>query len=221
MKRNVTRTARILIVDDHPMMRDGLSAQISNEPDLEVCGEADDIELAFKLANELSPDLIIIDISLKTGHGIDLVKRLRERNSTTKMLINSMYDEAVYAERALQAGAMGYLNKQTARETLITAIRTVLDGKTYLSPAMTDRILKSRVGGMISPGKSPIESLSNRELEVLTLIGQGNRTGAIAEKLFLSVHTIDTYREKLKIKLNVANSAELNRYAAQWVLENG
>lgn len=221
LERSITRNARIVIVDDHPMMRDGMSAQIANQPDLSVCGEADDVEPALKLVRELSPDLVIVDISLKSGHGIDLVKRLRERNSMTKMLVNSMYDEAVYAERALQAGAMGYLCKQTARETLITAIRTVLDGKTYLSPEMTERVLRSRVGGMIQPGKSPIESLSGRELEVLTLVGQGNPTGTIAKKLRLSVHTIDTYREKLKMKLNLANSAELNRFAAQWVLENG
>ena len=213
--------ARILIVDDHPMMRDGLATQISNEPDLAVCGEADDVAEALRLVGELHPDLVIIDISLKTGHGIDLIKQIRERHPKMKMLVNSMYDESVYAERSLQAGAMGYLSKQTARKTLIEAIRTVLSGKTYLSPEMTDRIIKSRVGGMIEPGKSPIESLSNRELEVLTLIGQGKTTSAIAKQLHLSVHTIDTYREKLKIKLNLANSAELNRYAAQWVLENG
>jgi DNA-binding NarL/FixJ family response regulator len=215
------RNARIMIVEDHPLMRYGLSTLINNEPDLEICGEADDVEAAMDLVRELSPDLVIIDISLKTGHGIDLVKRLRQRNSTTRMLVLSMYKESVYAERSLQAGAMGYLNKQTTQNTVITAIRTILDGKTYLSPEMTDRILKSRVGGVAESVNSPIKSLSNRELEVLTLIGQGNTTGAIARKLFLSVHTIDTYREKLKIKLNLANSAELNRYAVQWVLENG
>jgi DNA-binding NarL/FixJ family response regulator len=203
------------------MMRDGLSTQISNEPDLAVCGEADDVAEALVLVRELHPDLVIIDISLKTGHGIDLIKQIRGHHPKMKMLVNSMYDESVYAERSLQAGAMGYLSKQTARETLIDAVRAVLAGKTYLSPEMTDRVVKSRVGGMLEPGKSPIESLSNRELEVLTLIGQGNTTSAIAKQLHLSVHTIDTYREKLKIKLNRANSAELNRYAAQWVLENG
>lgn len=220
-KRFSLKTARIMIVDDHPMMRSGIAAQIGNEPDLEVCGEAEDVEPALILSSQLSPDLWIIDISLKTGHGLDLVKRLRDRNASTKILVNSMYDETVYAERALQAGAMGYLNKQTAGETLITAIRTVLDGNIYLSQEMTEHILKSRVGGIIQPGQSPIESLSNRELEVLELIGQGKTTGNIADILLLSVHTIDTYREKLKIKLNLANSAELNRYAAQWVLENG
>jgi DNA-binding NarL/FixJ family response regulator len=213
--------ARVLIVDDHPMMRDGMVTQISNEPDLAVCGEADDVVAALRLVDELNPDLVIIDISLKTGHGIDLIKRIRERHPKLKMLVNSMYGESVYAERSLQAGALGYLSKQTARETLIDAIRTVLSGKIYLSPEMTDRIVKSRVGGMIEPGKSPIASLSDREMEVLTLIGQGNTSGAIAKQLHLSIHTIDTYREKLKSKLNLANGAELNRYAAQWVLENG
>lgn len=202
-------------------MRDGLTTQICNEPDLAVCGEAEDVVEALRLVGELNPDLVIIDISLKTGHGIDLIKQIRGRHPKTKMLVNSMYDESVYAERALQAGALGYLSKQTTRETLIIAIHNVLAGKTYLSPEMTERILKSRVGGMIVPGKSPIESLSDRELEVLTLIGQGQTTSAIATQLHLSVHTIDTYREKLKIKLNLANSAELNRYAVQWVLETG
>jgi DNA-binding NarL/FixJ family response regulator len=220
-KDSVKRSARILIVDDHPAIRDGISTKISREPDLVVCGEADDVDPAIQMARELSPDLMIVDISLKIGHGIELIKRIRERNPTIKILVHSMYEETVYADRSLQAGAMGYLNKQSSGETLITAIRTILDGKTYLSPEMTDRILKSRIGGMVEPGKSPVDSLSNRELEVLTLIGQGNTTGAIAKKLFLSVHTIDTYREKLKLKLHLNNSAELNRYAAQWVMENG
>lgn len=221
IKSSENKVTRIMIVDDHPMMRSGIAAQIANEPDMEVCGEADDVEPALRMVSETSPDLIIVDLSLKSGHGIDLVKRLHERNSNAKMLVNSMYDDTVYAERALQAGAMGYLNKQSAGESLITAIRTVLAGKIYLSPEMTDRVLKRQMGGVIQPGKSPIQNLSNRELEVLTLIGQGKTTGAIADILLLSVHTIDTYREKLKMKLHLANSAELNRYAAQWVLENG
>lgn len=221
LTHNQQTCVKILIVDDHPMMRDGLAAQISNEADLSVCGEADDVHEALQKVGDLNPDLVIIDISLKTGHGIDLIKRIRERHPKMKMLVNSMYEETVYADRALQAGALGYLSKQTAREKLITAIRTVLQGRTYLSPEMTDHILKTRVGGIVQPGKSPIESLSNRELEVLTHIGQGTTTGEIAKQLHLSVHTIDTYREKLKIKLNLQNGAELNRYAVQWVLENG
>jgi DNA-binding NarL/FixJ family response regulator len=211
----------ILLVEDHPVMRDGLAAQIKSQPDLAICGEAEDANEAIRLVERLHPDLVIVDISLKSGHGIELVRRIHESEPKLKMLVNSMYDEAVYAERALQAGAMGYLNKQSARGTLIPAIRTLLSGRIYLSPEMTEKILKSRIGGKVEVGKSPIESLSNRELEVLTLIGQGKTTGAIAKQLHLSVHTIDTYREKLKIKLNQANSAELNRFAAQWVLESG
>ncbi|KAA5542676.1 response regulator transcription factor [Roseiconus nitratireducens] len=221
MTARKSNPAKILIVDDHPMMRDGLATRISDETDLSVCGEAEDVAEAMQKVRDLRPDLVIVDISLKTGHGIDLIKRIRTQHPKTKMLVNSTYDETVYAERSLHAGAMGYLCKQTARETLIDAIRTVLAGKTYVSPEMTERILKSRVGGIVESGKNPIDSLSNRELEVLTLIGQGQTTGAIATLLHLSVHTIDTYREKLKIKLNLANSAELNRYAAQWVLEHG
>jgi len=212
---------RIFIVDDHPMMREGMSSQISVENDFEICGEAEDMAEALQKIEILDPDLIIVDISLKTGHGIDLIKRLRERDPKMKMLVNSMYDESVYAERSLQAGAMGYVCKQTACGTLISAIRSILAGQTYLSPELTDRIVKSRIGGVAQSGISPIERLSNREIEVLTLIGQGKTTSNIAKQLYLSVHTIDTYREKLKIKLDLSNSAELNRYAAQWVLENG
>jgi DNA-binding NarL/FixJ family response regulator len=213
--------SNILLVEDHPAMRDGLAAQIRIEPDLAVCGEAEDALEGLRLVQQLDPDLVIVDISLKSGHGIDLVRRIHEADPKRKMLVNSMYDEALYAERALQAGAMGYLSKQAARGTLVPAIRTLLSGKTYLSPEMTQKILTSRVGNRVQVGRCPIDSLSNRELEVLTLIGQGKTTGAIAKQLHLSVHTIDTYREKLKIKLHLSNSAELNRFAAQWVLESG
>ena len=205
----------ILIVDDHPTMRDGISYLISEEKDLNVCAEAEDTLEAIRLAKELQPDLAVVDLSLKSGHGIDLVKRLREQSSSIKILVNSMYPESVYAERSLQAGAMGYINKQSNRHCLIEAIRALLSGKTYLSPEMTEQVLRRQIGGKITWGKSPIDSLSDRELEVLSLIGQGNTTGAIARRLHLSVHTIDTYREKLKVKLHLTNGAELNRFAAQ------
>lgn len=213
--------AGILIVDDHPMIRDGLAACISNQADLAVCGEAEDVNDALKLVSELNPDLVIVDISLKTGHGIDLVKRLLSHQPKQKILVHSMYEETIYAERSLQAGALGYLNKQNSRENLIEAIRTILAGNTYLSPEMTTRIVNSRVGGHAAGiGKSPIDSLSNRELEVFTLIGNAQTNAAIARQLHISIHTVDTYREKLKSKLNQANSSELNRFAVQWVLEN-
>lgn len=212
---------RILIVDDHPIVRDGLAARISSEPDLTICGEAEDVNDTLQLVDKQEPDVVILDLSLKTGHGIDLVKRLLSRHPTLKILVHSMYEENVYAERALQAGALGYLNKQFSREHLIEAIRTVLMGNTYLSPEMTTRIVNNRVGGRgIEVGKSTVETLSNRELEVLTLIGQAQTNKAIAAQLHISTHTVDTYREKLKAKLNQSNSSELNRYAVQWVLEN-
>jgi DNA-binding NarL/FixJ family response regulator len=205
----IKQPASILIVEDHPLMRDGLASQIANEPDLTVCGEAEDANEALRLVQQLHPDLVIVDICLKSGHGIELVRRIHDSDPKQRMLVNSMYDEVVYAERALQAGAMGYLSKQSARGFLVPAIRTLLSGRTYLSSEMTERILKSRIGGKVEVGKSPIETLSNRELEV------------IAKQLHLSVHTIDTFREQLKLKLHLANSAELNRFAAQWVLESG
>jgi DNA-binding NarL/FixJ family response regulator len=213
--------ARILLVDDHPIVRDGLMARISNEADLTVCGEAEDVNDTLKLVDELKPDLVIVDISLKTGHGIDLVKRLLKHHPQLKILVHSMYEEVVYAERALQAGALGYLNKQNSRENLIQAVRTILAGNTYVSPEMTTRIVNNRVGGRAATvGKSTVESLSNRELEVFTLIGEAQTNAAIAKQLHISIHTVDTYREKLKSKLNQANSSELNRFAVQWVLEN-
>lgn len=213
--------SKILIVDDHPIVRDGLAALISNEADLAVCGEAEDVNDTLQVVGEQNPDLAILDISLRTGHGLDLVKRLLARYPTLKILVHSMYEENVYAERALQAGAMGYLNKQFSRDSLIEAIRTVLSGNTYLSAEMTARIVNSRVGGRgLEVGKSAVEKHSNRELEVFTLIGQAQTNRAIAQQLHISIHTVDTYREKLKTKLNQSNSSELNRYAVQWVLEN-
>ena len=203
------------------MIRDGLSSRISKEPDLEVCGEAEDVDEALRLVSHLSPDLVVIDISLKTGHGIDLMKQIRKRYPGTKMLVSSMYDEAIYAERSLNAGASGYINKQVAGEIAIDAIRAVLAGNIYLSPEMTNRIMRPRLGKPLDINKSPIDNLSDRELEVLTLIGNGQTSRIIAKRLHLSVHTIDTHREKLKMKLNLDSGAELNRYAVQWVLENG
>ena len=215
-----TTPTRILIVDDHPIMRDGLVSRITREPDLTVCGEADDVAEALELVAELCPDLVIIDLSLKTCHGIDLIKQIRKRYPKVKMLVNSMYEETVYAERSLHAGAQGYLSKQTARVCLIDAIRTVLANKTYLSPEMTEHILMNQVGGMGESQGSLVDGLTDRELEVLTLIGHGLATGTIANRLLLSTHTIDTYREKLKTKLRLDTGAELNRFAVQWVLEN-
>lgn len=220
-RRSLTRPARIVIVDDHPMMRQGLAAQISDEPDLEVCGQAEDVNDALALVKSTSPDLAIIDIALKEGNGIDLVKDIKSRCPSVKMLVLSAYQESLYAERALRAGAMGYLNKQETGQEIFEAIHTVLAGDRYISPEMTQRLVGQAIGVADPTKTSPVDTLSDRELEVFHLIGEGLTTSAIARRLHLSPHTIDTHREKIKQKLNIRNATELAQRAVQWVLENG
>ena len=214
------RKQRIFIVDDHAMVRDGIKLQISMHQDLEVCGEAESADEAFALVKQTHPDLVVVDVSLKNGNGIELVKQIKSYDGKIKMLVSTMYNESLYAERALRAGAMGYLNKQESRDKVIDAIRAVLSGQRYLSPKMTERLVGQAVGNT-DPTQSPIDTLTNRELEVFQLIGEGVTTGAIARKLHLSPHTIDSHREKIKTKLGLKNSGELQREAVQWVLENG
>mgnify|MGYP005825781275 CR=1 FL=1 len=160
--------AKILIVDDHPIVREGLSLLISGSDDLVVCGEAEDIPSALRLAEQTAPDLVVVDISLKGGNGIDLIKRIKSRWPSVRVLVSSMHGDALYAERAVRAGASGYVNKQEATRTILDAIRTVLDGKLCLSATLTERLLRRAVGqGGEGLGGSPLESLSDRELEVL------------------------------------------------------
>jgi DNA-binding NarL/FixJ family response regulator len=211
---------RILIVDDHPLVREGLTARISAQPDLVVCGEAEDVEGAFSEFQTSNPDLVLVDISLKNGHGLELIKQIKVHNPDAKMLVISAYEESFYAERALRAGALGYIGKQECRENIITAIRTVLDGRRYLSPQMTDHLLGMAVGGREPASASPVDKLYDRELEVYQLIGHAQTTSSIAKQLHLSPHTIDSHREKIKAKLGLQNGAELTRHALQWVLEN-
>jgi DNA-binding NarL/FixJ family response regulator len=208
-----------LIVDDHPMVREGLAARISAQPDWEVCGEAATEEEALTLVKETSPTLMIIDISLKSGHGLDLVKQVKSRYPRVKMLVLSGFQESLYGERALRAGALGYLNKQESNEKVLEAIRTVLKGERFVSPELTRRLLAQALDGR-GESKDPIELLTDRELEIFRMIGEGQTSGAIADRLFLSVHTIDTHRENLKRKLGISNAAELSRAAVQWLLEN-
>ena len=210
---------RILIVDDHPSVRDGLSLRIALNSDLEVCGESDSEDEAFKLVKQSAPDLVLIDISLKDGSGIELLKRIRQYNPTIKTLVVSGFQESLYAERACRAGAMGYLNKQESSVRLIEAIRTVLAGDLFLSPTMSRRLINQSLG-FRDVTKSPIDNLTNRELEIFRLIGDGLTSSAIAERLFLSTHTIDTHRENIKRKLGINNAAELSRAAVQWLLES-
>lgn len=213
------RMSRIMIVDDHALVRHGLSQLISCEPDLEVCAQAATVEEALEqLAT--APDLIVVDISLKEGNGIELIKQIKSRNENMKMLVSSMHDESLFAERALHAGARGYINKQESTEKVIDAIRHVLSGHIYLSPRMTDRLLHGVVEGQKMPETSSIEKLSDRELQVFELIGRGMSTRQIANQLELSIKTIETHREHIKSKLNLKNGAELSRHAVRWVLES-
>ena len=212
--------SRILIVDDHPMMRDGLTMRINSQEDMLVCGEAACENEAVELVMQTCPDLVLVDISLQSGNGIELVKRIRLLNAETKILVVSTFQESLYAERALRAGALGYLNKQESNDKLLEAIRTVLKGERFVSPEITQRLVSQALGKQ-SLTDDPLKLLTDRELEIFRLIGAGNSTSTIAEQLFLSPHTVDTHRENIKKKLGFKNAAELNRQAIQSMLESG
>lgn len=228
MKKNNKRF-RILIVDDHPLIREGISAILGRQSDMEVCGEASDVNEAIAQIARLQPDLVILDISLKAGTGLDVIKQLRpaqrtrENNNSVgvKILVHSMYEDSLYAERVLQAGAMGYVNKQESPVVLIAAVRRVLSGKVHVSPQIAERLLDRAICHRSSPAADGVASLSDRELQVFQMIGEAVATRTIAEKLFISVHTVETHRENIKKKLGLKTGPELNQRAVQWVLENG
>ena len=217
----VTAPARVLIVDDHELLRDGLRLMIGNEPDLEVCGEAEDEAEGMQQVRNARPDVVIVDIGLKSGNGIELIKRIKAHDPAVHIVVSSMHEERLYGERALRAGAEGYANKQEPATTIIQAIRRVLQGKTYFSEEFAERVLQRARGGSDPSSDSPTDALSNRELEVFRFIGEGLATGEIAKKLHLSPSTVDTYRERLKTKLNLKSAVELTHQATQWVLEQG
>jgi len=208
---------RILIVDDHPLVRSGFAQLIGDCPDLEVCCEAADMAEALRLIDSDSPDLAIIDLSLAGGSGLDLIERIKSRNQNILMLVASMHDETLYAERVLAAGARGYINKQEAQENIVRAIRQVLAGKVYLSEAMTERMLNGLVD--VRDEKRDIERLSNRELQVFELIGQGVPVSQIASQLNLSIKTIETHQAHIKKKLGLESAHELNQRAIRWVMD--
>ena len=213
----MTKRAQIMIVDDHPLVREGLAARIFAQPDLKVCAEAAGVDEALALLRFSTPDLMIVDLALRNGHGLDLIKQIRQTGSRTRILVVSAYEESLYAERAMRAGADGYINKQEAQEEIIDAIRTVLRGERFLSHEMTQRLVGRAVGGKRRP--EGIEGLSDREMEIFELIGRGKSTRAIAEQLHLSIHTIESHRENIRAKLNLRNGSELVQHAVQWVLE--
>lgn len=216
---------RVLIVDDHAVVRQGYRAMLNGEPHLEICGEAEDSSAAMKLIFDTRPDLVLVDLSLKGGHGLELCKEItafnEQRDRPIKMLVISAHDEELYAERALRSGASGYLNKGETVDLLLQAVQRVIEGKVYLSPQLTDRILNRMMATEPDKEGSTFESLSDRELEVFELIGRGESTKAIANRLDLSPKTIETYRENLKRKLHVDNANQLVRAAVQFVLEEG
>jgi DNA-binding NarL/FixJ family response regulator len=220
-RKNPRKRARVLIVDDHPAVREALAMRIDGQPDLEVCGEAADMSDALRLLADTEPDVAVVDISLKTGNGLDLIKRIRDRNSHVRMLVWSMHSEALYAARALRAGALGYVNKDQATDKIVEAIQRVREGKVYLSETMAERLLQRTVGGHEEAPPSPVDALADRELEVFRLIGLGTKTAEIAERLHLSVKTIETYRDRIRQKLDLSDGTKLAHYATQWVLENG
>lgn len=214
------RKVPIVLVDDHPILRRGIAELINSESDMYVIGQAGNMQDAMTEVARLHPRLVIVDVSLDGNNGIELMKTLAARWVTIPLLAYSMHDEGIYAERALRAGAKGYVMKSAEPELLLRAIRDVIRGKIHLSPAMSDRLLGKLVGasGQQVLNASAIDNLSDRELEVLQMLGKGLTTAAIADKLSLSIKTIETYREHLKTKLNLENGQQLLRFAIEWSL---
>ena len=206
----------ILIADDHPIVREGLTEMINHEDDLTVCGTAEEMNQALDEIEKVRPDAVVLDISLKGSNGIELLKNIKVRYPRQAVLMLSMHDESLYAVRALRAGAAGYVMKQEATEKVLTAIRQVLNGEIYLSERMEKKMMHQLVGGRTARTGSPIEDLSDRELEVFGLIGQGHGTRQIAEELHLSIKTIESHRAHIKEKLNLKNATELVQHAIQW-----
>jgi DNA-binding NarL/FixJ family response regulator len=212
---------RVLIVDDHPIVRQGLKGLISQAPDLMVCGEAETIFDALKAIEDLKPDVAVVDISLKGESGVDLIKDIRIRYPDLPVLTLSMYDEAIYAERVLRAGAKGYVTKEEAAENVLQAIRSVLMGKIFLSDRMSAKMLSKLVGGKTeAPGLS-VDRLSDRELQIFQLIGRGMSTRMIAETLHLSIKTVESHRANIKDKLQIDSATELLQHAIHWLQSQG
>ena len=211
---------KVFLVDDHPIVRQGLALFIEREPDLMVCGEAEDATSALQAIRDAAPDFVILDISLNGPDGLELLKTLRVRYPSLPALVLSMHDESVYAERALRAGANGYIMKQEAADKVITAIRHILGGDVYLSDNLTKRMLQQFVNGSISP-RDPLAKLSDRELEVFRLIGAGHGTRQIADELHVSTKTVESYQAHIKEKLALRNARELVQHAVEWSLAKG
>ena len=210
------KKSRILVVDDHPIVRQGLALLINQEADLVVCGEAEEATGAMHVLASSRPDILIVDISLNGPDGIDLLKNIRSVDPTLPVLILSMHDESIYAERALRAGANGYIMKQEATEKVLVALRRILGGEIYVSDRIANKMLKHYITGSGTLRNSSIADLSDRELEVFRLIGEGHGTRQIAEELHISIKTVESYQAHIKEKLSLRSARELMQHAIQW-----
>jgi DNA-binding NarL/FixJ family response regulator len=212
------KKCRVLLVDDHPIVRQGLALLIDREADLSVCGEAEGAHSAFHAIETLRPDIVVLDISLSGPDGLDVLKEIRMKSGSLPVLILSMHDETIYAERAMRAGANGYIMKQEATEKVLVAIRRILQGEVYLSDRLTSTMLQQFVRGSSPVKSSPLLALTDRELEVFRLIGEGHGTRQIADELHLSVKTIESYQAHIKEKLALRNARELVQHAIEWTV---
>jgi DNA-binding NarL/FixJ family response regulator len=211
--------ARVIVVDDHPLFRERLCQLINDEQDMEICGEAENAQPALLIIRETSPNLAIVDITLKTSSGLELVKNIRALSIGVPVLVLSMHDELLYAERALRAGAMGYITKSEEAAEVILAVRSVLAGKIYLSQEMTSTFLEGLTTRGVRVSPHSVDRLTDRELQVLDLIGRGRTSQEIGEVLKLGISTVDTYRARIKQKMNFRNAMELQHFAIRWLSE--
>ncbi len=211
--------SRILIVDDHPLFREGLRQMIDRNPELIVCGEAADATEAMQAIADQNPDLVLVDISLGGASGIDLIKNIKATHDDLPVLVVSMHDESLYAERALRAGAVGYVMKHESAKTVKAAISKVLAGEIHLSERMSTSMLSRLMRGKGEEPISPVQTLSDRELEVFRMLGEGKGTRQIAKELSLTIPTINSFRARIKEKLNLKTSTEVMLHAIQWCRE--
>ena len=208
---------RVLIVDDHAMVRRGLAAMIGHEPDLELCGEAEDCASGTSEATRLRPDVVIADISLRGNSGIELIKNIQVLDPLIRIVVLSVHDESIYALRVLKAGAKGYVMKQDIASKVIDAVRKVRKGQLYISEQVASQLLNRLVQGQNQPGESPVAALSDRELEVVTLIGSGLATREVADRLRMSVKTVETHRAHIKTKVDLTTATQLVQFCVRWV----
>jgi DNA-binding NarL/FixJ family response regulator len=211
---------RILVIDDHPIVRQGIASLLAQEPDMVLCGEAGTYDDALSRAAATSPDVALVDITLKDRSGLDLIREFRERFPSIKNLVLSMHDEEEYAERALKAGARGYVMKEKADEVVVDAIRLVMQGELYISPEISSRMLKQYLAGDAAPAETGVDSLTDREREIFRLMGRGLSTKRIAEELALSARTVEVHRAHIKRKMQCEDLAQLLREAIRFAESN-